>query len=115
MLRIIRFVFFISLCLVFYLSLLPASEIPNFAALSEISDKVLHASIYFYLGYLGLNCFFQASEYLIIFYVFIFGLVIEIVHFFHPYRYFEFLDLLANLIGVTIALLIFKLKINLSY
>ena len=32
-----------------------------------------------------------------------------------PYRYFEYLDLLANSIGVTIALLIFRLKSNLSY
>ena len=115
MLKTYRFLFFISLSLVFYLSLLPASGIPNFAALSEMSDKVIHTLIYFYLGYLGLNCVFKTSKYLLIFHVFNFGLIIEIIHFFHPYRYFEFLDLLANLIGVTIALLIFKLKINLSY
>tara|TARA_B100000965_G_scaffold181231_1_gene151253 strand:- start:551 stop:898 length:348 start_codon:yes stop_codon:yes gene_type:complete len=115
MLRTFRFIFFISLLIIFYLSLLPASEIPNFAMLSEISDKVIHAIIYFYLGYLGLNCAFKISENLLIFYIFNFGLIIEIIHFFHSYRYFEFLDLLANLIGVTIALLIFKLKSNLSY
>ena len=107
----IRFVFFLSLFLVFFLSLLPASELPNFAALSKISDKVIHALIYFYLGYLGLNCAFKTSKYLFIFYIFIFVLIIEIIHFFHPYRYFEFYDLLANLIGVTIALQIFKLKV----
>ena len=39
----------------------------------------------------------------------------KLVHFFHPYRFFEYLDLLANLIGVTIALLIFELKNNKSY
>ena len=111
----LRFVFFLSLSLVFFLSLLPASELSNFAALSKISDKVIHALVYFYLGYLGLNCAFKTSKYFFIFYIFIFGLIIEIVHFFHPYRYFEIYDLLANLIGVTIALQIFKLKSNLSY
>jgi VanZ family protein len=44
-----------------------------------------------------------------------YGLFIEFIHFFHPYRFFEYLDLLANLIGVTIALLIFELKNNKSY
>ena len=108
--RTLRFIFFISLSLVFYLSLLPASEIPNLAMLSEIFDKLIHVLIYFSLGYLALYCAFKISKHLIIFYVFNFGLIIEIIHFFHPYRYFQFLDLLANLIGVTIALLIFKLK-----
>jgi len=42
--------------------------------------------------------------------IFIFGLIIELIHYFHPYRYFEYFDLLANLIGVTIALQIFRLK-----
>ena len=84
--------------------------IPYFAMLSVLSDKLVHALIYFFLGYIGLLSRFEISEILLIFLIFSFGLIIEIIHFFHPYRYFEYLDLLANSIGVTIALLIFRLK-----
>ena len=115
MLKIIRFTFIASLFLVFFLSIVPASTIPNFAMLSVLSDKLVHALIYFFLGYIGLLSRFEISEILLIFLIFSFGLIIEIIHFFHPYRYFEYLDLLANSIGVTIALLIFRLKSNLSY
>ena len=115
MLKTIRFIFVISLFLVFFLSIVPASTIPNFAALSVLSDKLIHALIYFFLGYIGLLSRFKISELLVIFLIFNFGLIIEIIHFFHPYRYFEYLDLLANSIGVTIALLIFRIKSNISY
>ena len=110
MLKTIRFTFVISLFLVFFLSIVPDSAIPNFTLLSVLSDKLVHALIYFFLGYTGLFSRFEIPEILLIFLVFNFGLMIEIIHFFHPYRYFEYLDLLANLIGVTIALLIFRLK-----
>ena len=110
MLKIIRFTFIASLFLVFFLSIVPASTIPNFAILSVLSDKLVHALIYFFLGYIGLLSRFEISEIFLVFLIFIFGLIIEIIHFFHPYRYFENLDLLANSIGVTIALLIFRLK-----
>ena len=110
MTTIVRSVFLFSLILVFYLSVVPASEIPNFAIISFISDKVVHGIIYCYLGYIGLKCRFKLSELMLISLIFSFGLIIELIHFFHPYRYFEYFDLLANLIGVTIALLIFRLK-----
>jgi VanZ family protein len=42
--------------------------------------------------------------------VFTFGLVIEIIHFYHPYRFFEIADLVSNLIGVLFALFIFNKK-----
>tara|TARA_B100001094_G_scaffold293843_1_gene314004 strand:- start:1259 stop:1696 length:438 start_codon:yes stop_codon:yes gene_type:complete len=110
-----RLLFFISLCTVFYLSLVPSSNIPNFASLSLISDKLVHALIYFYLAYIGLLCRFGISKITIVLLIFGIGLIIEIIHHFHPYRLFEYLDLLANLIGVTIALLIFRIKNNISY
>ena len=111
----IRLIFFISLSIVLYLSLLPSFEIPNFASLSFLSDKLAHALIYFYLGYIGLLCSFKINREVIICLVFGFGLIIEIIHYYHPFRFFEYLDLLANLIGVTIALLIFRIKNNISY
>ena len=115
MVHSIRPIFFASLFVVLYLSIVPSYEIPNFASLSFLSDKLVHALIYFYLAYTGLLCRFSISRTMIIVLIFIFGLTIEIIHYYHPYRFFEYLDLLANLIGVTIALLIFKIKNNISY
>ena len=40
--------------------------------------------------------------------IFSFGLTIEIVHYFHPYRYFEWADLLANFLGIILARTIYK-------
>lgn len=108
-------IFFFSLLIVFILSIVNANEIPRFKDLSLLSDKFVHFLIYFYLAYLALLCRFTMHNYLVVLTIFTFGLFIEFIHFFHPYRLFEYLDLLANLIGVTIALLIFELKNNKSY
>ena len=114
-LSLVRGIFYFSLLIVFFLSVVNANDIPRFNALSFISDKFIHFLIYFYLAYLALLCRFTMHSYLVVLTIFTFGLFIEFIHFFHPYRLFEYLDLLANLIGVTIALLIFELKNNKSY
>tara|TARA_B100001057_G_scaffold492732_1_gene585712 strand:+ start:5388 stop:5735 length:348 start_codon:yes stop_codon:yes gene_type:complete len=106
----IRILFYVSILVVFLLSIVNASNISVFNSLSFISDKFVHGAIYFYLTLLGLVCSFKRSNYFVASNIFFLGAFIEIVHFFHPYRFFEYFDLLANLIGVTIALLIFRLK-----
>ena len=110
-----KIILYFSLLIVFILSIVNANEIPRFKDLSLLSDKLIHFFIYFYLAYLALLCRFTLYNYLVVLIIFIFSLFIEFIHFFHPYRLFEYLDLLANLIGVTIALLIFELKSNKSY
>ena len=105
-----KLVFFLSLTAVFIISIVNADEIPKIYALGSITDKIIHLLIYFYLALLGLVCGFKIRKIVLVFYVFMFGFFIEIIHFFHPNRFFEYFDLLANLIGVTIALLIYRLK-----
>ena len=107
---ITRAIFYFSLLIVFSLSMVKANDIPRLNELSIISDKFIHFLIYFYLGYVGLLCKFKISDYFIVSAVFAFSLFIEVIHFYHPYRLFEYFDLLANLIGVTIALLVGRLK-----
>ena len=109
-LPIVRGIFYFSSLLVFFLRVVNANDIRIFSALSFISDKFIHFLIYFYLGYVGLLCKFKISDYFIVSAVFAFSLFIEVIHFYHPYRLFEYFDLLANLIAVTIALLISRLK-----
>ena len=94
----------------FLLSVVNADDIPKFNSLSLLSDKLVHLLMYAYLSYVGFMCKFQISNLTLAFYIFIFGAFTELIHLFHPYRYFEYFDLLANLFGVTIAFLINKLK-----
>jgi VanZ family protein len=93
-----------------YFSVIPASSIPNIAALSFLTDKMIHTLIFLYLSFIGLNCYFNLSKIFLLGLVFTFGLVIEIIHFYHPYRFFEIADLVSNLIGVLFALFIFNKK-----
>jgi len=93
-----------------YFSAVPASSIPNIAALSFLTDKMIHALVFLYLSFIGLNCYFDISKLMLLGMIFSFGLVIEIIHFYHPYRFFEIPDLIANLIGILLALVIFNKK-----
>ena len=106
----IRGVFFVSIFIVFILSVINAGSIPTFKNFSLDADKIVHAIVFFILTYLGLLSRFNISKLTLSLLIFFFGLFIEIIHFFVPYRFFEYFDLLANLIGVTIAQLVYKLK-----
>ena len=115
MINLIRILFYVSLLLVLYLSLVNASEIPYFESMSFISDKFVHSLIYFYLAILGILSKFRLNDLKVVALIFLFGACIELIHYYHPHRLFEFFDLLANLIGVTIAFLIFRIKNKLTY
>ena len=103
----LRGTFFISIILILYLSLVPASELEFFNALSLIGDKILHGVIFFYISILGMFCDFKIKYYTLMAIIFSFGLTIEIVHYFYPYRYFEWADLLANSFGIILARIIY--------
>ena len=108
MMLVIRGTFFLSIIFIFYLSLIPASELKFFSALSFIGDKISHGVIFFYIALLGMFCNFEIKNHLLMVIIFSFGLTIEIVHYFHPYRYFEWADLLANFLGIILARTIYK-------
>ena len=100
---LIRAIFLISIITIFYLSLLPSFEIPIFASLSFAIDKVVHFFIFFYLSLLGLISKFRFSNRAVLISIFSLGLLIEVIHFYHPYRFFEVADLIANLLGIFLA------------
>ena len=106
-----RSIFFLSILIVFYLSIVPATAIPNIAALDFLSDKLIHALIFLFLSFVGLKCHFNISKIFLLTMIFIFGLSIEVIHYYHPYRFFEIADLFANLVGILAALIIFNKKI----
>ena len=109
MILALRGTFFISITLIFYLSLIPASELEFFNALSFIGDKISHGVIFFYIALLGMFCNFKIEHYILMAIIFTLGLTIEIIHYFHPYRYFEWADLLANFLGIILATAIYYL------
>ena len=106
-----RLTFSLSLLIVFYLSIVPAAAIPYIAALDFLSDKLIHALIFLFLSFVGLKCNFNISKMFVLILIFSFGFAIEVIHYYHPYRFFEIADLLANLIGILAALVIFNKKI----
>ena len=106
-----RLIFASALLITFYFSIVPSSYIPNFAALTFLSDKFVHALIFCSLAFIGLNCYFSLPNKYLLVLIFIFGLIIEIVHYYHPYRFFEIADLIANLLGILFASFLFKKKI----
>ena len=110
-----RSIFFLSLLIVFYLSIVPAAAIPNIAALDFLSDKLIHVLIFLFLSFVGLKCHFNISKIFLLTTIFSFGLTIEVIHYYHPYRFFEIADLIANLIGILAALLIFNKKNHKRY
>ena len=106
-----RSIFFLSLLIVFYLSLVPAAAIPKIAALDFLSDKMIHAVIFLFLSFVGLKCHFNISKTFLLIMIFSFGFMIEVIHYYHAYRFFEIADIIANLIGILAALVIFNKKI----
>jgi len=113
--KLYRSIFFLSLLIVFYLSIVPAATIPNIAALGFLSDKLIHALIFLFLSFVGLKCHFNISKIFLLTTIFSFGLTIEVIHYYHPYRFFEIADLIANLIGILAALVIFNKKNHKRY
>ena len=112
---IYRLIFFLSLIIIFYLNIVPASAIPFFAALGFLNDKIVHALIFLFLSFVGLKCHFNISKIFLLTMIFSFGLSIEVIHYYHPYRFFEIADLIANLIGILAALVIFNKKNHIRY
>ena len=110
-----RSIFSLSLIIVFYLSIVPAAAIPSIAALDFLSDKLMHLLIFLFLSFVGLNCDFNTSKIFLLTMIFSFGLTIEVIHYYHPYRFFEIADLIANLIGILAALVIFNKKNHKRY
>ena len=106
----LRGIFLISLILIFCLSLVPSSKLEYFNALSFLGDKISHAVIFFYISLLGMFCNLKIKYFSFMAIIFSFGLTIEIIHYFHPYRYFEWADLLANFLGITLARVIYYTK-----
>jgi VanZ family protein len=81
-------------------------------------DKIYHGFAYFTLAFSWLLVFYknQKKKYLIVISCIIFGIIIEVIQSkLTNYRTGDYLDVLANLLGVLLALLIFNLISKKNY
>tara|TARA_B100000427_G_scaffold131785_1_gene109639 strand:+ start:135 stop:488 length:354 start_codon:yes stop_codon:yes gene_type:complete len=102
--NILRITFYFYVAIIFYLYLRPITELPQ---QDIFSDKHLHFIVFFVLGYIAQmisyrnkRSIFEVSFSLLI------ATFIEFIHAFIPFRSFEILDGLFNIIGCTTAIFI---------
>lgn len=104
----------IYLAVIAILSLMPSNDLPHFTIYPEI-DKAVHLCMYLGLSLLA-GWSFEISRdnmkpiYLLLSGVFFYGVLMEILQrTMHNGRNFDFKDMIANLTGAIIGLLIYRL------
>jgi VanZ family protein len=98
------------------ISFLATSEIDP-SSQSLINDKLLHCLCFGYLTIICKMANFIDQDFWLYVIVLCYGILIEIVQMFLPYRSFEFLDILADFIGILCAGFLLKhaKDLNTSY
>ncbi len=81
----------------------------NFSIL-DISSNHVYAFVL--ISFLGFYIYFNKYKKLITIYLFLISIVLEILHIIIPNRTFEFSDLIGNLLGVLIVLILFNIYFN---
>ena len=116
-LKLIKYLYYFSLIALIILYLFPGSLLayliygdlgkqPDFIS-NPMGTSINHALAFFYLSILGLIHDVRDKSFnrTVIFLIF-FSIILEISHYFIPNRSFQFLDLLANLLGTILAIFI---------
>lgn len=96
-------------------SVMPSTSLPLALERLTVSDKLLHAGVYFVFTLLMMRGLAKAGLFrwktvVVVFLISaLYGVTMEILQYkFFPGRYFETLDIFANIIGSIIALFVFK-------
>ncbi|SNR88191.1 VanZ family protein [Desulfurobacterium atlanticum] len=97
--KYIAFLFFVSLAVIYLLSIAPAEAMPR------TNDKLNHIAGFFYLSFLGK--FLYKNVYIFLGLLF-YGILIEISQLFVPGRSCEFNDVVADCIGISLGILVFS-------
>ena len=106
MTNLYRLLFASSILGLMILSIAPLSDLDTLS----LNDKLIHIVAFLYLGIISILSKFEIDKIYLFILLISYGLLIEIAQTFLPYRYFEINDLLADLIGVTIAFGFFRIK-----
>ena len=116
-LKLIKYLYYLSLIALFILYLFPGSLIgylfygdfgkqPDLIS-NPIGTSINHALAFFYLSILGLTSCIRDKSFnqTLIFLIFL-SIILELSHYFIPNRSFELLDLFGNLLGALLAIII---------
>ena len=116
-LKLIKYLYYLSLIALFILYLFPGSLIgylfygdfgkqPDLIP-NPIGTSINHALAFFYLSILGLTSCIRDKSFnqTLIFLIFL-SIILELSHYFIPNRSFELLDLFGNLLGALLAIII---------
>ncbi len=116
-LKLIKYLYYLSLIALFILYLFPGSLIgylfygdfgkqPDLIP-NPIGTSINHALAFFYLSILGLTSCIRDKSFnqTLIFLIFL-SIILELSHYFIPNRSFELLDLFGNLFGALLAIII---------
>ncbi len=103
--KLLRIIFFISIISVYILCILPVNNISPVQF--EGLDKVVHACIFLYLSVLLFLCKFTSSKHFYqFFFLFLFGVIIELTQYFLPWRSFEILDIIFDTLGILLGIIL---------
>ena len=91
------------------ISWLAIAEPASFSSKGLIDDKILHFLCFAYLTIIFKFARFTDQDFWVYVIVLGYGILIEIVQMYIPYRSFEFFDILADLMGIFCASLLLKL------
>ena len=120
---IIRYLYYFSFIILLILYLFPGSLIgyflygdfvrqPDFIP-NPLGTSINHLLAFFYLSMLGLINHMRSKSFKkTLIFLIILSLLIELSHLFIPNRSFQFLDLLSNLLGTLLAIVIIFLYKN---
>ena len=102
MISSVKILKFFSYTILFLIFLLSVIKVPETNA-PQYTDKFVHVAMYFICA--SIFCFLKIKHYIIA--AICYGIIIEIVQFFLPWRSFDIFDILANGTGAFIFLIFF--------
>ena len=125
MFKIFKFIFHISVLLLIIISLWPGSLLgflfysnwqlqPNLIE-NPYGTTINHFISYFYVSLLGFFIYLKNENFKKLVYgLFLLSIILELFHLIIPNRSFQLQDLLANIIGVTVAYFVIKIYLFFS-
>ena len=125
MIKILNYIFHISVIFLIIISLWPGSILgyflyrdwgqqPNLVS-NHFGTTINHFIYYFYVSLLGFFIYCKNKNFKILVYgLFFLSVILEFLHFIIPKRSFEVMDLIGNILGVTVAYSIIKIYLFLN-
>ncbi|WNC71170.1 VanZ family protein [Thalassotalea psychrophila] len=97
-----KVLFVVCLLSVSYLALMPIAELPNISSY----DKANHFIAFFVLSVLQSFCYTKSRNVNVMAWLFVYGMLLEVLQGTTTFRHFSYLDLLADVFGIVVGLIL---------